>query len=112
MRLNSFQLTEHFNLTEFQCPCCHTVKLHPELLRRAVRLRDAWERPVVINSAYRCEKHNIRVGGVTDSRHKLGRALDVRVPAWSQSEFRRLALFCGFAKVILYRERGFAHIEI
>lgn len=112
MRLNSFRLTEHFNLIEFQCPCCHTVKLHPELLRRAVRLRAAWGRPVVVNSAYRCEKHNKMVGGAANSRHRLGRALDVRVRAESQEEFRRLALFYGFAKVILYIKRNFAHIEI
>lgn len=112
MRLNSFRLSEYFNLTEFQCPCCHTVKLHPELLRRASKLRAALGQPLIINSAYRCEKRNRLVGGVIDSRHRLGRALDVRVRQTSQEEFRRLALFCGFAKVILYPKRNFAHIEI
>lgn len=112
MRLNSFRLAEHFNLAEFQCPCCHTVKLHPRLLRRAVRLRAAWGRPVVINSAYRCKEHNRRVGGAVRSGHLLGQALDIRVPAESQDEFKRLALFCGFSKVILYPKRGFAHIEL
>lgn len=112
MRLNSFRLAEHFNLAEFQCPCCHTVKLHPELLRRAVRLRAAWGRPLVINSAYRCARHNREVGGAVGSRHLLGRALDARAPGAGQEEFKRLALSCGFTKVILYAKRGFAHIEI
>lgn len=112
MRLNYFRLSEYFNLTEFQCPCCHTVKLHPELQRRSVKLREAWGLPVIINSAYRCDKRNSLVGGVSDSRHRLGRAIDARVPLASQEEFRRLALFCGFSRVILYPKRNFAHIEI
>lgn len=112
MRLNDFQLTEYFNLAEFQCPCCHTIKLHPILLRSAVRLRSAWGRAVVINSAYRCREHNGRVGGVAASRHRQGRALDIKVPGSIAENFRQLALDCGFEKVILYPGRGFAHAEL
>lgn len=112
MRLNSFMLAENFNLIEFQCPCCHTVKLHPALLRRAVLLRLAWGRPVVINSGYRCEEHNSKVGGVKGSLHRQGRAIDVRVDGSAQEAFRQLALSCGFERVLLYGERNFAHMEI
>lgn len=112
MRLNSFMLAENFNLIEFQCPCCHTVKLHPVLLRRAVSLRGALGCPLVINSGYRCEKHNCYVGGVKGSLHRQGRAIDVRVNENAQEDFRRLALSCGFARVILYGKRNFAHLEI
>lgn len=112
MRLNDFKLTEHFNLMEFQCPCCHTVKLQPLLLQRAVLLRSAMRCAVVINSAYRCALHNYNVGGVKNSMHRQGRALDIRVHPGIQTDFRSLALSCGFKKVILYLERSFAHVEI
>lgn len=112
MRLNDFQLAEYFNLAEFQCPCCHTVKLHPMLLRSAVKLRSAWGRAVRINSAYRCREHNAQVGGVATSKHKQGRALDISVSGGIAENFRLLALRCGFEKVILYPGRGFAHAEL
>lgn len=112
MRLNDFQLTEYFNLTEFQCPCCHTVKLHPLLLRSVIKLRSAWGRAVMINSAYRCRNHNAQVGGAAASRHRQGLALDISVPGGMAENFRLLALNCGFVKVILYPGRGFAHAEL
>lgn len=112
MRLNDFKLMEHFNLTEFQCPCCHTVKLHPLLLRRIGLLRGALGRALIINSAYRCAKHNDEVGGVGNSKHRQGRALDVRVSAAAQEDFRAQALCCGFEKVLLYPDRNFIHVEI
>ena len=39
MRINEFQLTEHFSLVEFQCPCCHTVLLAPRLVLMLEALR-------------------------------------------------------------------------
>lgn len=35
--------------------------------------------PVIINSAYRSEKHNKAVGGSPNSQHLLGKAFDIRI---------------------------------
>lgn len=40
-------------------------------------LRDAWEKPLLINSGYRCLELNKKVGGVPTSQHVLGQAADV-----------------------------------
>lgn len=40
-------------------------------------LRTAWERPLVINSGYRCPELNKAVGGVATSQHVKGEAADV-----------------------------------
>lgn len=40
-------------------------------------LRDAWEKPLFINSGYRCLELNKKVGGVPTSQHVLGQAADV-----------------------------------
>ena len=40
-------------------------------------LRTAWERPLVINSGYRCPELNREVGGVVTSQHVKGEAADV-----------------------------------
>lgn len=40
-------------------------------------LRDAWGQPLFINSGYRCEELNAKVGGVATSQHCKGQAADV-----------------------------------
>lgn len=42
-------------------------------------LRDAWGKPIKINSGYRCEKLNKAVGGVPTSQHTKGQAADCGV---------------------------------
>lgn len=42
-------------------------------------LRDAWGKPITINSGYRCEKLNKAVGGVATSQHRKGEAADCGV---------------------------------
>ena len=41
-------------------------------------LRDAWKRPLHVNSGYRCPKLNKAVGGVPTSQHTKGEAADIR----------------------------------
>ncbi len=112
MRLNDFQLTNNFNLKEFECPCCHTVLLNPLLVLNLQKLRDEWGRPLIITSGYRCEFHNREVGGVKRSLHRLGQAADVQVMGSEQERFRNLAAKCGFGKIIGYSHRNFMHLEI
>ena len=40
-------------------------------------LRDAWGKPLAINSGYRCKALNAAVGGVPTSQHTKGEAADV-----------------------------------
>lgn len=42
-------------------------------------LRDAWGKPIKINSGYRCDKLNKAVGGVPTSQHVKGQAADCGV---------------------------------
>ena len=42
-------------------------------------LRLAWGAPVMVNSGWRCESHNARVGGSRLSRHLIGCAADIRI---------------------------------
>jgi len=45
-----------------------------EELRRAIG-----NRPIIINSGYRCPTHNKKVGGAKNSQHLYGKAADIRV---------------------------------
>ena len=40
-------------------------------------LREAYGKPIYVNSGYRCEKHNKAVGGVPKSQHMRGEAADI-----------------------------------
>ncbi len=43
-------------------------------------LRDKLNKPIIITSGYRCDKLNSLVGGVSNSAHKKGMAVDIHVP--------------------------------
>ena len=111
MRLNDFKLTEHFNLSEFQCPCCHSVRLSPQLVLKLEAVKQRWGNAIIINSGYRCASHNKEVGGAAASLHRQGLAADVRIRREDQERFRRIAASEGFTRVIMYGDRGFIHLE-
>lgn len=52
--------------------------VRPELLHLLNRIRKAWGKPIIINSAYRSAEHNAAVGGVKNSFHVQGLAADIR----------------------------------
>ena len=43
-------------------------------------IRDRLNKPMIITSGYRCPKLNKLVGGVNNSQHQEGKAVDFRVP--------------------------------
>lgn len=72
-------------------------------------LRDAWGKPITINSGYRCEKLNKAVGGVPTSQHTKGQAADCGVD--DPLALARLLLDLGleFDQAIVYPT--FLHIS-
>ena len=82
--------------------------------------RDSLGQPIFINSTYRNEEHNKRVGGSEFSQHMYGSAIDFRCPF---VPFDTLSfLFCEFlqkcalekfiGQVIFYHKRQFIHIGL
>ena len=117
MKLNDFQLTEHFNLREFECPCCRTVKLDPNLVEALEELRRyIADKPIIVTSGYRCHKHNAspNVKGATLSDHLLGVATDIVVRGMSPNELAIAASYLdGMIKRIgTYSDRGCVHIGV
>ena len=41
-------------------------------------LREAYGKPIVVTSGYRCDKLNTILGGAKTSQHRLGEAVDIR----------------------------------
>lgn len=75
---------KHFKFEESRCRCCGGL---PPLARANIEAlvdnvldpaRQKFGGPVLVNSGYRCPKHNAEVGGVANSQHMKGEAADVR----------------------------------
>ena len=69
---------EYFARREFLCPCCGRGEVAGPLVLWLDLLRRAWSGPVIVNSGWRCEAHNLEVGGSKASRHLIGCAADIR----------------------------------
>lgn len=73
---------KYFERAEFKCKCggkhCngYPVEMSEKLVRIADNVRDHFEKSAMVSSGIRCEKHNANVGGVPNSRHLYGKAMD------------------------------------
>ena len=70
-------MTKNFSSDEFRCKCCGRLKIEPKLVEMLQHIRDTLGAPVIVNSGYRCPRHNKAVGGVKNSDHLRGRAADI-----------------------------------
>ena len=53
-------------------------------------LREAYGKPIVVSSGYRCAKLNRAVGGVARSQHITGQAADIQSVSKSKAEHKKL----------------------
>lgn len=110
--INDFKLTENFNLREFACKCCGTVKIDSELVERLQVLRNRIKRPIIITSGYRCPKHNREVHGGENSYHVQGLAVDIVVKDYGLDELENLARAVGFKGIGVYKSQNFIHVDL
>ena len=72
----------YFKEDEFKCKCCGQLpRLCPPdgLVDLLIEIREHFDRPLRINSGYRCPKHNKAIGGAPKSRHVVGDAVDFTI---------------------------------
>ena len=111
-QINDIIIAPHFNLSEFACPCCKRVMLHPFLLEKLEKLRKIIERPTHITSGYRCFEYNRKVGGVANSYHCIGLAADIRVKDVQLIELLGYAEEIDFAGIGFYEKKNFLHLDV
>lgn len=84
------QSLKYFSRSEFACHCgrCGGFPAEPRegLLREAEALRSHFGVPVTVTSGVRCASHNAAVGGVANSRHLTGKAMDFSVAGRTAGE--------------------------
>lgn len=79
---NWWEYIEYFHRSEFKCQCggkyCNGYPAEPKkaLVQTADRVRKHFGAAALVSSGVRCSRHNADVGGVSNSRHLYGKAMD------------------------------------
>lgn len=85
------QLTENFNLSEFDSKDGSITPLEvvaslTKLAMNLQALRDYVGKPIKINSGYRSPYHNEMIGGAKNSQHVLGKAADIVIEGYTPKQ--------------------------
>ena len=95
----------------FACPCCGANYTNPRLIYFIEEVEKHIGARLWINSGYRCEKHNRKVGGSATSSHLRGHAADV-LCKYSRPRYRIIskAISLGIHRIGIGRD--FLHLDI
>ena len=78
-------------------------------------IRERFAVPMIITSGYRCERVNKLVGGVDNSQHMKGKAVDFCFASFSRKDmvaaFFEIAEEFDFDQLIYYKKKGIIHIS-
>jgi peptidoglycan hydrolase-like protein with peptidoglycan-binding domain len=81
---------KYFDKHEFACKCgkCGGFPVQPKekLIKVADRVREHFGSPITVSSGVRCKTHNANVGGVSNSRHLSGKAMDFGIRGKSANQ--------------------------
>lgn len=109
------RLSEHFQVKEFRCnDGSDAILIDLDAIPILEAIRNYFNAPVYILSAYRTETYNKKVSNTKESQHCLGKAFDIRVAGVSPIA---VALFCEYVLLKdkgglgLYKGQGFVHID-
>lgn len=113
------RLCEHLTLGEFKSRDGYGLcMVHPALLTGFILIRRGIGVRMKIQSGFRSDPHNARIGGSPTSFHRIGMAIDLR-PVVPEDEMllvlmgmQRLATEIGMGGVRLYQEESFLHIDV
>lgn len=122
MRLSDHLDTDSGDRLTCGCGCGMGTRLEhwrPELLTLFEAIRNGAGVSVAVLSAWRCPRHNSRVGGSPRSQHSIGAALDLRLPpGWSFDDWAAhcekvtRAVMRGQGGVGRYPGQRFVHVDL
>ena len=105
---------------DFQCKCtnedCTIVNMSDKLFNALVKLKVELKlKKIVCLSGNRCEKHNLKVEGVPNSRHlvSVGEAIDMPEVMFPDPEEAVKILYrVGFTFIKYYPNKKFFHADV
>lgn len=121
---NNVQLSKNFSLNELQASETASrygmSNLAPEAAVGALKalvehvlqpLRDRLGVPIKITSGYRSPELNKRIGGVSNSQHCLGEAVDIAVKDMTPLEVAKVVIDSGIQFDQMIEESNWLHIS-
>ncbi len=115
------KMCDYFKPAEFACPCCGLYLMDDRLLGAIDHLRAAYGKPLILESAYRCPKHNKEIpGSAPDSKHMSGEAVDLKISRLNSFElgFLLQIIFSDYRSLGVSKFSGFGmgknrlHIDV
>lgn len=105
------QISKNFKVKEFRCKDgFDKVLIDENFVRTKLQaIRDHFGAPVTVNSAYRTESYNKKIGGAKSSYHMKGQAFDIVVKGRTPLEVARYAQTLNINGIIQYN--GFVHVD-
>jgi zinc D-Ala-D-Ala carboxypeptidase len=103
----------NFSRPEMACKCCGRAEMDDDFMHRLQTLRDKYNKPMRITSAYRCASHPVEAAKETPGAHNTGRAVDVAVTHGDAYALMRIAMQIGFTGVGVQQKGGgkFIHLD-
>ena len=104
-------VSKNFKVKEFRCKGGEDqILIDTDFVRDKLQpIRDHFGASVTINSGYRTESYNAKVGGAKASYHMQGRAFDIVVEGHTPLEVAQYAQTLGILGIIQYN--GFVHVD-
>lgn len=109
--------SEHFSVSELQCPATKKIALQNGFIEELELLRSKYSKPMAVTSCCRSEEHNKKIGGHSRSLHIMGNpyhdtdtcAVDIRRPHGTDlHRLLSIALECGWSVGLA---RSFVHLD-
>ena len=114
----NWEEVKYFVRAEFQCNCggkyCNGFPAEPKkkLVEVADRVRGHFGAAAIISSGVRCERHNANVGGVSNSRHLAGKAMDFRISGKKAAEVLAYAQQQPEIRYAYAIDKNYIHMDI
>lgn len=120
--LTSGGLQSHFTESETRCHCgCGSKKINVKLISLLEILKNSINKPIIVLSGTRCEKHNKEVGGAVGSAHLEecpvhtfgtgSEGVDIECPNLDIEQFFKKAGELPFGGIGLYKGNSM-HVDI
>lgn len=105
------QISDNFKVSEFRCKDgSDKILIDTDFVRDKLQpIRDHFGALVTINSGYRTESYNAKVGGAKSSYHMQGRAFDIVVEGHTPLQVAQYAQTLGINGIIQYNT--FVHVD-
>lgn len=106
---------KYFQPDEFDDPTAPgsgSAMMDYAFVERLDKLRRVWGLPLVVNSGYRTQAHNMAVGGVKDSAHQRGLAADLKMHGLTDAiRFAVVAALNGFNRIGIDMKGDYVHLD-